>query len=46
MRGTWTLRVVALIACTKLVLPLQLHAQVLENNGLEKKSKSLLEEDF
>ena len=37
MRGTWTLRVLALIACTNLMLPLQLNAQLMENNGLDKK---------
>ena len=37
MRGTWTLRVLALIACTNLMLPLQLNAQLVENNGLDKK---------
>ena len=37
MRGTWTLRVLALIACTNLMSPLQLKAQLVENNGLDKK---------
>ena len=37
MRGTWTLRVLALIACTNLMLPLQLNAQLVENNGLDQK---------
>ena len=37
MRGTWTLRVLALIACISWMLPLQLNAQLMENNGLDKK---------
>ena len=35
MRGTWTLRVLALIAFTNLMLPLQLNAQLLEQRILK-----------
>ena len=37
MRGNWILRVLALIAFTNLMLPLQLNAQLVENSSLEKK---------
>ena len=37
MREIWTLRVLALIACTNLMLPSELNAQLLENSGLNKK---------
>ena len=36
-RGRQTLRVLALIACISWMLPLQLDAQLMENNGLDKK---------
>ena len=36
-RGRQTLRVLALIACISWMSPLQLNAQLMENNGLDKK---------